>query len=130
MLGISGIAARDKAGSQCDRHFQRVDRLKDHALRLHFCDISRVGRRRCLPFCEAVDLVIVDYDRYIDIPPDVMDEVVSPFAIAIAVTGSHKDSQSAVRDLRGCRVGERPAVKSVNAIALDIVRQFRSLPYP
>ena len=79
---------------------------------------------RSLSLGESVDLVIVDKELHVYIPSHGVDQVVSPFAVAIPVARNSDHDLSAVDQLEpGCD-RERPPVEAVEGIAFQVVGKF------
>ena len=62
-----------------------MERLQDHAVHLYFGFVSRISGRRSLPFGQAVYLIVVHNHGNIHVSPYIVDKVIPPFPVAIAV---------------------------------------------
>ena len=66
-----------------------MKRLGNYSVRLKFGNKAFVAGGRGLAFSEPVNLIIVDKDFYINITSDGVNKVVSPLAVAVAVTSKN-----------------------------------------
>jgi len=86
-----------------------------------------VGGGRGLPLGKGVDLVVVHHQGEVGVFPQRRQQVVAPFAVAVAVPGRrhHFEPMVGQADTGSHRQGA--AVNAVNHVALEIVGEFPRL---
>src|SRR3989304_5434594 len=74
------------------RHCYRVQVLGEDPEGLGLCNRPFHSSGRCLPLGQAVYLVVMDKEFYVNIPPYGMDQVIPPLSVAIPVACNSYDS--------------------------------------
>ena len=83
-----------------------------------------------LPLRQPVHLVVVDEHGDVGVAPDVVDEVVPPLAVDVAVAAGHHDGERRIGHPDRQRGGQGAAVETVEDVDVHVVRQFRRLSDP
>jgi hypothetical protein len=84
------------------------------------------GRRR-LSLCQGIDLIVVNQIGDVMIAAQRVEEVIPALSVAIAVTAHSENRQLRIGHLGPGSRGERSAVKDVEHVAVEVVRQFARL---
>ena len=81
------------------------------------------GGRRHLAAGHAVDLVVEHQAGELEIAPAGVDQMIAADRQTIAVAGDDDDMQIGTRQRQAGRIGERPAVRDMEGVGVDIGRQ-------
>ena len=98
-------------------------------MRLLIAERSRRGQprlrrgRRHLAAGHAVDLVVEHQAGQLEIAPAGVDQMIAADGETVAVAGDDDDMQIGTRQREAGRIGQRPAVRHMESIGVDIGRQ-------
>ena len=87
----------------CD--FDRVEGLGKYSIGLILCDKPRFRGRAGLPFGQSVNLVVMNDQGQINVPPYRRQEMIPAFTVAAAITAFNYDFEFSVAQL--CAGGDR-----------------------
>ena len=120
-VGVQRAADEGGLGAQRQRH--RVERVVQRAHRGGLGDLADLRRRRVLPLGQAVDPVVEQQDRQVDVASQRMDQVVAADRQRVAVTGDDPHRQVLAGQRQAGRDGRRAAVDRVETVGLQVVRE-------
>ncbi len=118
---VAGEAARDERGAKRQRQQAAVDRLHRVGLAL-LAERAAVGRRRELPFRQAVDAVVLEHVEQVHVAPDRVRELAEPDRQRVAVARYADVDQLAVG-----RVGSGHERRHASMDAVEAVRLFQEV---
>jgi hypothetical protein len=72
----------------------------------------------------------VDEHGDVGVAPDIVDEVIPPLAVDVAIPARHHDRERRIGHPDPQRRRESPAVEPVEDVDVHVVRQFRRLSDP
>src|SRR5271157_6291365 len=127
LLRVACINPRHEGGIQGDGDRERVERLQDYAGNLDGRDHPFQARGRRLALCKAIHHVIMNDVDKLGITPDVMDEMVTAFAIRATLSTLADDRELGVDGGYRQRDRHGAPVQAVEIIALEIMRELRCL---
>jgi ABC-type sulfate transport system substrate-binding protein len=96
MLFVTCKGARNKPGAARDGKKDWIERLVKVSVSLNSGYQSHYGSRRCLAFCQSVDLVVVNKMRDIDISADIVNKIASAFSTTIPASSAFDKNVSII----------------------------------
>ena len=126
VTAIHVVGTGDKGRLGTERHRDGVERLIDRAHRRGLGDLADLARRRVLAFGQAVDLVVEQQDRQVDVAAKRMDQVVATDRqhVAVAADDPHVEIRAGHGEAGGDR--RRAAVDRVHPVGVHVVREAGS----
>ena len=112
-----------KLGLGAEGHGERVERRVDRAHRRRLGDLAELGGGRVLALGQAVDPVVEQQDRQVDVAAQGVDQVVAADRQAVAVAGDdpHVEVGAGDGDAGGDRRGA--TVDRVHPVGVHVVRE-------
>ena len=123
MVGIRGRGARDKRGADRDGLLGRVDRIIHRAPGVGLALEPQRRRGRGLLFGQAIDLVVHDHQRHLDVLAGRVREMIAADGEGIAVAAEGEDVQIRAGERNAAGKGQRAAMQEVRAVRLHEIRE-------
>ena len=115
-VGVDGAGHERRLGAERQR--DRVERVVDRAHRRGLGDLAGLRRRRVLPLRQAVDAVVEQHDRHVDVAAHRVDQVVAADRQRVAVTGDDPHREVRTRGLEAGGDGRGTSVDGVHAVGV------------
>ena len=119
-LCVERRGAGNKRRTGCFRQLRYVKGALDRAVRRRRRFGVRRRQRRVLTARHAVNVVVEQYDRQVDIAACRMDEVVAADSRRVAVAGAHDDFQARLGELHAGCYRQCAAVRRVDGVEVQV----------
>ena len=119
---IAAVGAGHESSAIHDCRCYRVDRLFHVAEGCAFGVHPDAAGGRNLTCGQTIDLVVHHYVGQIGVSPGGMGEVIATDAVSVSVATSDNHVHLVIGHLYAGGHGQRPAMKSVHAVGIDIAR--------
>ena len=116
-------ATNDRLGAERQR--DRVERVVERAHRGRLGDLAGLGGGGVLALGQAVDPVVEEQDRHVDVAAQRVDQVVAADRERVAVTGDDPHRQVLAGRGDAGRDRRRAAVDRVHAVGVEVVGEAR-----
>ena len=125
VLAVGVHRPRDEGALRAERERDRVEGGVHAAHRRGFRHQARLRGRAVLPLGQAVDAVVEEQDRHVDVAPHRVDEVVATDREGVAVTRHDPHGQVGAARRQTRRDRRRATVDRVHAVRVEVVREPR-----
>ena len=118
---IAVHASGNPGGTGSERQCKWIQRMVDASAGGRLGDLTLFTRGRKLALGQPVDLIVEQQDGHVEVAAKGVNEVVSPNAQRIAITGDNPDVEVGVRQLDSGGYRWGAAVQRMDSVAVDVV---------